>query len=202
MIKCIIFDLGGVVIDYTNDDDYYPYLSKTSGASIRSIKKVIEGKLWADLDKDYITQKDFERVLAKKFKIEIKDVKWYFMYEKRARLYMGTINIVKRLQKNYTVAFLSNIDRSRYTYTEEKLLKPYIGLFKSKFASCEIRLRKPTRRVYEYVLRRMRLDPSEAVFIDNTLENVAGARKVGIKGVLFKNSKDLEKQLKKMGIAF
>ena len=55
MIKAIIFDIGGVIIDFSNDDDYYPYLSKVSGASIRRIKKLIEGRLWVQLDKDEIS---------------------------------------------------------------------------------------------------------------------------------------------------
>ncbi len=200
MIKCIIFDLGGVVIDFTNEEHYYPYLSKKSGASIRSIKKVIEGKMWAALDKDYITQKDFEKAVARKFGLEPKDVKWYVMYEKTARIDKGTIKVLRKLQKNYTVAYLSNVDRSRYTYTAETLLKPYRDLFKYKFASCEIRLRKPTRRVYAYVLERMKFKPSEAIFIDNMKENVVGARKAGLKGIVFKNAKDLERQLRKAGI--
>jgi HAD superfamily hydrolase (TIGR01509 family) len=201
MIKCIIFDLGGVVIDFTNEAHYYPYLSKLSGVSMRKIKKMIEGKMWADMDKDYLQQRDFERKVAKALKIEIKDVKWYEMYEKTAKLDNKTLDIIKRLRKkNYVLAYLSNIDRSRYTYTAIELLKSNLCLFDYRFASCEIRLRKPTRMVYNYVLRRMRQKPNESIFIDNTLENVVGARKVGIKGMVFTNAKDLEKQLKKAGV--
>lgn len=200
MIKCIIFDLGGVVIDFTNDEHYYPYLSKISGFSVRRVKRLIEGKMWAELDKDIITQKNFERTVAKKLKIKIKEVKWYELYEKEAKVDDRTIGIVKRLRKKYTIAYLSNVDRSRYTYTVEKLLKPYLKLFDHRFASCEIRLRKPTKAVYGYVLKRMRQKSSETIFTDNTIENVRGARKAGINSVLFKNPKDLEKKLRRLGI--
>jgi epoxide hydrolase-like predicted phosphatase len=200
MIKCIIFDLGGVVIDFTNDKHYYPYLSKVSGISIRKIKRLIEGKMWAELDKDILPQKEFDRKVAKKLGILIKDVKWYELYKKEARIEKGTIELVRKLRRKYKIAYLSNVDRSRYTETTMELLKPYLKLFDYRFASCEIRLRKPTRRVFRYVLKHMKLKSSEAVFIDNTLENVKGARKAGIKGILFKNAKELEKQLKRSGI--
>jgi FMN phosphatase YigB (HAD superfamily) len=46
----------------------------------------------------------------------------------------------------------------------------------------------------------MRIKSSQALFIDNQIENVVGARKVGIKSIWFKNSKDLKEKLKKMKI--
>jgi epoxide hydrolase-like predicted phosphatase len=200
MIKCIIFDLGGVVIDFTNDKHYYPYLSKVSGVSVRKIKRLVEGKMWAELDKDLLPQREFDRKVAKKLGIMMKDVKWYELYKKEAKINRRTIDIVRKLRRKYMIAYLSNVDRSRYTETATKLLKPYLKLFDHRFASCEIRLRKPTRHVFRYVLKHMKLKSSEAVFIDNTLENVKGARKAGIKGILFKNAKELEKQLRRSGI--
>ena len=199
MIKAIIFDIGGVIVDFSNDDDYYPYLSEVSGTSIRKIKKVVEGRLWWKLDKDEICQRDFDRIVARKLGIEEKQVLWYEGYRRAGRLNMKVMRDVRRLSKAYKVAYLSNVDLSRYSYTL-KLMKPYAGLFDGEFASCYIHLRKPGRKVYEYVLAKLKVKAGDAVFIDNQEDNVAGARRAGLKGILFKNSEDLERKLEKLGI--
>lgn len=202
MIKCIIFDIGGVIIDFYNEDDYYPYLSKISGISPKTIRRIIEYDIRVDLDKGTTTQKFFDREAARQLRIKEKDVLWYEFYKKKAKLYMGTINIIKKLHGKYMLAYLSNTDRSRYTHSVEKLLKPYLHLFDYRFASCDIKLRKPGAGIYRYALHHMKIKSSEAIFIDNQIENVVGARKVGIRSIWFKNSKDLEKTLKKMQIRF
>lgn len=199
MIKAIIFDIGGVIIDFSNDDDYYPYLSRVSGVSARRIKRIVEGRLWWRLDKDEMRQRDFDRIMARKLGIEEKQVLWYESYRRTGRLDRKVIGIVRKVSKGYKTAYLSNVDLSRYSYTI-KLMKPYSELFDGEFASCYIRLRKPGKKVYEYVLAKLKVKPGEAVFIDNQEDNVEGARHAGLKGILFKNSEDLGKKLRMLGI--
>lgn len=202
MIKCIIFDIGGVIVDFYNEKDYYPYLSKISGISQKTIRKMVEYDIRVEIDKGTTTQEVFDRRVAKQLGIKEKDVLWYEMYKKKAKLYKGTLKIIKRLYGKYTLAYLSNTDRSRYTYTVEKLLKPFLHLFDYRIASCDIGMRKPGAEIYRYALRHMRIKSSQAVFIDNQIENVVAARKIGIKSIWFKNSRDLKKRLKRMYIRF
>lgn len=200
MIKAIIFDLGGVVIDFTNDEHYYPYLSRASGKGFGRVKSVIENNtLWAQLDKDEITQGEFDTKIARRLGIHKNQVRWYEEYEKHGRVDRKVVGLAKRLKRFYVVAYLSNVDLSRYTWSV-KLLKPYSKIFKYKFASCYIHRRKPAKEVYTYVLARMHLKPKEAVFIDNQIENVAGAASAGLHAIRFRNSRDLERRLKKLGM--
>ncbi len=201
MIKAIIFDVGGVIVDFSNDDDYYPYLSGVSGASVKRIKRVIEGRLWGWLDKDEICQRDFDRIVARKLGIEEKQVLWYESYRRAGKVNRRVIGDVRRLAKNYKTAYLSNVDLSRYSHTL-RLMKPYSGLFDHEFASCYIHMRKPAKAVFRYVLAKMKVKAGEAVFIDNQEDNVAGARRAGLRGILFRDSGDLEKRLRRMGIRF
>ena len=199
MIKCILFDLGGVIIDYADDRYYYPYLAKISGVPMRKVMDMIENRMEVPLDKDTILQKDFNEAVADRLGIRPSQVMWYEIYEKRGKPDRGTLGVVRRLRKNYSVSYLSNVDRSRYSWSV-KLLRPYLKLFDHRLASCEIRLRKPSAAVYKYALKRMRLKSSEVVFVDNLLINVRGARRAGIKSILFTSSKDLERKLRKMGV--
>ena len=51
--------------------------------------------------------------------------------------------------------------------------------------SCEELTVKPEPRIYELLLERYALDPSESLFIDDRPENIAAAREKGIHGCLF-----------------
>ena len=199
MIKAVIFDIGGVIVDFSNDEYYYPYLSKVSGVSVKRIKKMVEGRLWYQLDKDEMCQRDFDRILSRKLNIEEKQVLWYETYRKTGRVNRKVIREVEKISRNYKTAYLTNVDLSRYSYMI-KLMKPYSNLFDHEFSSCYIHMRKPDKGIFRYVLVKMRVKASEAVFIDNQKENVAGARRSGLKGILFKNIKDLERKLKRLGV--
>jgi epoxide hydrolase-like predicted phosphatase len=199
MIKAIIFDVGGVIVDFDNDSDYYPYLSKVSGISKKRIKRMIEGRLWELLDKDRISQRDFDRALSRRLGIAEKEILWYESYAKAGRVNPKVVSDIKKLSKSYKVAYLSNVDLSRYTHTL-RLLKPYKHLFNHEFASCYLHLRKPSVRIFERAVSKMHMKPSEVIFIDNTPENIAGARRAGLKGILFKNSRGMEVGLRRLGV--
>jgi putative hydrolase of the HAD superfamily len=201
MIKSVIFDIGGVIIDFSNDDHYYPYLSKVSGVSIRRIKRLIEGGLWARLDKDEISQKELDRTVSRRLGIEEREVRWYESYEKAAKINRKVIADIRRLSKNYEIAYLSNVDLSRYTYTL-RIMQPYRKLFRHEFASCYLHARKPERKIFRHVLSKMHLKASEVIFIDNMPENIKGARRAGLKAILFKNSRGMEADLRRIGLRF
>ncbi len=53
--------------------------------------------------------------------------------------------------------------------------------------SAEVGLAKPDRRIYELALERLRVQPAEAIFIDDVEENVEAARAIGLSGIRFAN---------------
>ena len=67
--------------------------------------------------------------------------------------------------------------------------------------SCDVKARKPDSKIYKIALKKLKVRPEEAVFIDDKHENVNSAKKLGIHGIIFKNNKqtinELEKILKK-----
>lgn len=196
MIKGIIFDLGGVLVDFS-DRQYLKYLARVNGKDPEKTEKMIE-YWWKRLDLGIIRIGFFEKKISQIFKIEMKQVQWVEFYERNVKLNKRMISMAKRLRRKYAVAFLSNIDFSRYDIALEIL---DLKWFDYDFASCYIKHRKPDPEAYRYVLKRMGLKSDEVIFIDNRLDNVIGARSVGIKSVVFKNQMDLEAKLKKIGVA-
>ena len=147
-----------------------------------------------------MTLPKFQRTVGKAFGIPNGKIAWLSFFKKNASLDRHTVKIVKDLKRNYKIAFLSNIDRDRYNYMLKHILNKVLYLFDYKFASFGLGIVKPSPQVYKKVLKATHLKPSEVIFIDNNLDNVVGARSVGIKSLQFTDIKNLKLDLKKFGI--
>jgi HAD superfamily hydrolase (TIGR01509 family) len=55
---------------------------------------------------------------------------------------------------------------------------------------------KPNPDIFNYTLIRLKVDSHEAIFIDDRLSNVAAARQLGIKSILYDSMAQLQKELK------
>ncbi|MFF5477673.1 HAD family hydrolase [Streptomyces sp. NPDC012935] len=61
--------------------------------------------------------------------------------------------------------------------------------------SAEVGIRKPSRRIYSIACERLGIDPEEAVMIDDLQQNLDGAARIGIGGVLHTSAVDTRRQL-------
>lgn len=61
--------------------------------------------------------------------------------------------------------------------------------------SSEVGVRKPSRRIYAAACDRLGIDPVQAVMIDDLQQNLDGAARLGIAGVLHTAAEDTERQL-------
>ena len=113
-----------------------------------------------------------------------------------SRLDAATATLVLELRKRYTVVAFTNVSRSRYL-SSRRFIR---GLFHRTFASCFMHAMKPQRRAYLMVLRAMRAAPRDAIFIDDTEENVIAARRLGMRALRFTSARALRAKLKSMGV--
>ncbi len=200
MKKLILFDLGGVVNEYS-EELYYDYFYRLNGFTKKKVDMAL-GKSVNRIESGSISLSEFERQVAKKFGIRPNQVKWMEFFKKMARLDDCVIGLIKELKPRYKVAFLSNIDKWRYGYAMGHIYKKVLWLFDYRFASFKLGTVKPNPHIYREVLKRMGLKPSEVLFVDNMARNVRGARSVGIISVHFTGIKKLKVQLKRLGIKF
>ncbi|MGC9037581.1 MAG: HAD family hydrolase [Candidatus Micrarchaeia archaeon] len=199
-VKAAIFDMGGVVVDYSNYRDYYAgYLQKELGVDAELARKIVEGELLPKFYEAKIPARKFYDEMAERLGIRKKEVKWVENFVERAKVNAKTINTIKRLKPKYTTAFFSNVDNAVYVKML-KLMAPYMHLFDYHFASCKLGIAKPKHAAFRLVLSKMDVKPKEAVFIDNDKNNIKGAREIGIKAILFKNNMQLDKDLRRLGL--
>jgi small GTP-binding protein len=97
----------------------------------------------------------------------------------------------KSIGKN--IYYLSNIGKS---YANRKLEEIY-KYFDGGIASCDTDYKKPDKLIYKTLLKKYDLKAQNCLFIDDRAENVDTAKKLGMRGIVFKNgTTDLEREMK------
>ena len=102
------------------------------------------------------------------------------------------IRILPELKKRgYKLYYLSNfpidiIDEVRSGYF-------FFKYFTGGIISAEVKCSKPDIRIYEILLDKYSLIPSECLFIDDLHENVKGAENAGMSGITTFGSPDISK---------
>jgi HAD superfamily hydrolase (TIGR01509 family) len=77
---------------------------------------------------------------------------------------------------------------------------PVKKLFDKTFVSSDIHLAKPDKNAYAYVLRKLKVKPEEALMVDDRRENIAGVERLGMKGLVFKDAKKFQLDIKKFDL--
>ena len=90
---------------------------------------------------------------------------------------------------------MSNTNRLHFKFIKERF--PIINKFDKLILSYNMKIRKPHPRIYKHALKLANTTPKRTIYIDDRPELIEGARKLGINGIIFKNLKQLKKDLKK-----
>ena len=194
-VKCIIFDLGGVIVDYT-EEKYYRLLSEKFNIPYNRIFNKLE-PLIKTAELGSISQKNFEKSIKKDLNIR-SDIMWIEAFKKFGKTDKNMVELVRGLRKQYKICLLTNISRSRYATATEYFINK--NNFDERFVSCYLNMRKPNANIYEYIIKKIKLPANEILFIDNMGENLINPRKLGINCILFKNYNKLISDLKKYNI--
>jgi putative hydrolase of the HAD superfamily len=192
-----MFDLGGVIVDFS-EQKYVRYMVKRLGLDYKYMLEVIDRKLPL-LETARINQTEYESYCVKMLGLKSRSqLEWSKGFNTVANTDYDVLNLARELHKRYRTALITNISRSRYaTACRNKFDK---SVFDRRFTSYGLRIKKPDKRIYEIVLNRMGANPEETVFIDNMRENVDGAESIGIHGIVFKNYKQLIRDLRNIGV--
>ena len=188
MYKSIVFDLGGVMVDF----DPKTYLvDRFCNAEVEEqvSQLTFESEEWKLLDAGLITRSEANQRMLTHAKehdcvFEVQGVldDWLHILRPRRRMQ----ELVRKLKsRGYCVYYLSNIPEDVLDFLTERDLK---GLFDGGVASCEVHINKPDPRIYQALLDQYGLKASECVFIDDNLANVQAAFTLGFVGIRMKES--------------
>ncbi|MCA9488179.1 MAG: HAD family phosphatase [Nanoarchaeota archaeon] len=209
-IKAILFDIGGVLqvpklFVRLIQDSHLAGVPSNCGHRNRSIHEYLANKFkilidqWFDaIDTTYaksiegnlpeekvvqiissnlgVSQKRFEKFVIKAFKKNFVLNKQLFKQAK----------ILKK--RGYKIAILSD----QWHLSKKSLMpKSLTNHFFPVIVSCDVGMRKPNPKIYELTIKKLKLKPSEVLFIDNQEWNLRPARKLGMKTIKFTDNGQL-----------
>jgi HAD superfamily hydrolase (TIGR01509 family) len=72
--------------------------------------------------------------------------------------------------------------------------------FDQKFLSYKLGMQKPSKAIFNYTLKKLKVKPGEALFIDDKEANLRVARELGINCIQFNNNAQLKNELAPFGL--
>ena len=200
-IKTIIFDIGGVLVDFCWED-----FVRNKGYSDEMVDRIgrasTRTSAWDEFDRGVL---DTEGVIDGFIKNDPEiadDLRKVYrdltgLLRKRER----TIPWIRALKKEgYKVLVLSNF--SRQAIETNPFMYEFLDEVDGGILSYKDKVIKPDRAIYELICSRYDLVPSQCVFIDDTEKNIVAARDFGMNGIIFKNYSQVDNDLAEMGVNF
>lgn len=201
-IDTIIFDLGGVLIDWNPE---YVYLDVFQGN-----REKMEWFFKCICTNDWNENQDAGYPLAKATEERIA---LFPEHEELIRMYYGrweemlgeaideTVAVLKQLidSKKYKVVALTNWSHETFPIALKKF--EFLHWFEGIIVSGEEKTRKPFKDIYELTLNRFNIKAENALFIDDNLRNIEAAKEFGINSIHFKTADLLKTQLELYNIS-
>ena len=199
-IEAIVFDLGGVLIDWNPR-----YVYRTIFDSEEKIDWFFDNICTNDWnekqDAGYSLNAATEELVAQHPEWEA-EIRAY--YERWIEMLGGpmheTVNILSNVkqQEHLSLYALTNWSHETFPVALERF--EFLQWFDGIVVSGEEKTRKPFPEFYQKLLERYNIDPARAIFIDDNLRNVKAAEDAGIHGIHFLNAKQLSDELRKFHV--
>jgi putative hydrolase of the HAD superfamily len=200
MLKALIFDFGGVLVR-TEDWSTRRAWETRLGLAERTLDRtVFNSEVAQRASRGETTVAEVWAEVARTLKLDAAQLdacrRDFFA---RDKLDVELIALIQSLRPRYKTAILSNAwSDARENFTRLFGLDQAFDLL---LISAEEGLTKPDPRLYHLAAERLGVQPSEAVLVDDFIENVEGARAVGMHAIHYQPGLDVRAALAGLGVA-
>jgi len=194
----VVFDLGGVVLDWNprylyrqwlDDAEIEAFLDETGLLTWNA--RLDAGGSWPEEIEELATAFPHRRALIEAF--------WRRWPETLGAEIAGTVEILRELRDaGVRVVALSNWSAVTFPVAYERF--DVLHWFDGIVLSGEVGVNKPDTRIFEVMAQRLAVDPAQAVFIDDSRANVAAASALGYHAIHFTAPDELRAELNALGL--
>lgn len=189
MIRNMIFDMGGVLLDY-NPPRFISHLTTDEADAALLMREVFNSVEWFRLDRGTITVEEASAAMKQNLppRLHGEVDRLTAWWELELRPIEGMEELLAELKElGYGVYLLSNATIRHPEYFDRL---PSARYFDGRFVSAFYKMLKPQFEIYTAMLKKFDLKAEECFFVDDSVANVEGAYCVGIAGAVFDGDVD------------
>ncbi len=196
----IVFDLGGVLMDW---DPYYLY-SKILGDDRQAVERFLKEVDFSGWNREQDRGRSFAEGTAELIARFPEYSELIRAYDERYLESLGgaiqpVVEILGALKDaGYRLYGLSNWPAEKFALVRPKY--PFFEWFDGLVISGEVGLVKPDKAIFNLLLDRVRQPAGKCLFIDDHDSNISAARELGFQTILFQSPQQLEAELRRIGI--
>jgi len=193
-IQNIIFDLGGIIlnIDLKQTELAFAELGVGNFNDYYTLQSAMP--LFEKLETGAITPIEFYNEFRKLSKVSLTNDQIMNAWNALLRGFpKERIDWLKQVSKRYKIYLLSNTNQIHYNSFinsfKREFNENFNDLFIKAYYSYQLGLRKPSKEIFEIVLKKENLQASETVFIDDSEANIKAAASVGLQTIFLPSPK-------------
>jgi len=199
-IKAIIFDFGGVLLEWDPRHLYNRYFPGQPQAMDQFLDEIDFYEWNAQQDKGRTFTAGIAELSAQ-FPQHSHLIQAYYDHWEDSIIgeITGTVKILRRLKKRgFPLYGLSNW--SAETYPRVKRKYSFFDLFDDIILSGNVKLNKPDPAIFHLLLNKIRYTAPECLLIDDSRPNIESANKLGFNTILFTTPKKLQTELQSLNL--
>lgn len=200
-INTIIFDLGGVLIDWNPE---YVFLDAFNGNQQKVdwfLNNICTMQWNENQDAGYPTKQATEDLINQFPEYETYIKMYYGNWEKMlGGEIKGTVEILNKLLKlkKHKIVALTNWSNETFPIAQKQF--DFLKWFKGIVVSGDEKTRKPHKEIFDITLNRFNIKAKDTLFIDDNERNIEASNSYGFHGIHFKSPEKLIQQLKTYNI--
>lgn len=195
-INTIIFDLGGVLIDW-NPRYLYRKIFKTEEEVTWFLQNICTSEWNDEQDAGRSFEEATSELIRKHPEYAEAIAAWYGRWEETiSGPIQGTVSILKDIKTSgdFRLYALTNWSAETFPWALDNF--DFLHWFEGIVVSGVEKCRKPLPQFFHILFNRYKINPSEALFIDDNLLNIEGAKKLGLNTIAFRNPQQLAEELR------
>ena len=198
-ITTVVFDLGGVLIDWDPRHLYRQLFSDPQEMEV-FLRDVVSpdwnaqqdsGRTWAEATAELLAKHPDQEEM-----IRLYSERWAEML---AGPIAGTVDILREVRdRGFRVYALTNW--SAETFPRARPMFPFLEWFEGIVVSGDERIKKPDQEIWRRLIERFAIDPTRAVYIDDMPHNAEVATELGFHAIRFESPERLRERLFELGV--
>lgn len=196
-VRNVIFDLGGVVLDWNPDHIVSRFQPVPELRA--SLKAALFGHAdWRLFDRGTLTESELIERLQLRVGATRQEVEAILEGIRESLVAKPeTVKLMRALQADGMRLYcLSNMPATIYTHLRRR--HNFWDAFSGIVISGEVQMIKPEPEVFMHLLSAFNLRPDESVFIDDLPANIESARQIGLHTVWFKDAAQCRRELEQI----